>query len=253
MTEKPKLHPSLRALAALLILGSLGMIFAPWVGTGLSFSGLLRGLFLSAESVGLAQLCRGEGNLAILIAAGLLLICACLGLVCALRGIASGGIPVFLASLFALCVVSRSLRWDREQLGPGAWLCLGLAAGAMLLLPAPSLIRAAAARRQARRAKKGEPAPSCPACGEPLPDKVRFCPNCGNPCGAEVLAVPPCSACGAQLRPGMAFCPACGAPTLRPEPPADGPARFCPECGTELREGAFFCPECGTPVRPAEP
>lgn len=50
---------------------------------------------------------------------------------------------------------------------------------------------------------------SCPQCNEPLPKKVKFCPNCG----AKVLQEDKCSKCGAKLQPGAKFCTECGQKT----------------------------------------
>lgn len=53
------------------------------------------------------------------------------------------------------------------------------------------------------------------SCGAPLPFRAHFCPNCGRPAGAVVVA---CSTCGHALPADAAFCPQCGtsAATARP-------------------------------------
>lgn len=55
------------------------------------------------------------------------------------------------------------------------------------------------------------PAPAAPAGG-------KFCPNCGNPVGAN-----------------MRFCSNCGTPL----------ARSCPNCGGAVEQNDKFCPNCG--------
>jgi hypothetical protein len=46
----------------------------------------------------------------------------------------------------------------------------------------------------------------CPACGAPLPDNVKFCPECG----AKIVSKSLCRACNAELKPGAKFCAECG-------------------------------------------
>lgn len=47
-----------------------------------------------------------------------------------------------------------------------------------------------------------------------------------------------CTACGQPIPQGSKFCPECGAQQTG--------ARFCGECGAKLEAGVKFCPECGT-------
>jgi len=46
----------------------------------------------------------------------------------------------------------------------------------------------------------------CPACGAPLPAKVKFCPECG----AKIETKSLCRECKAELQPGAKFCAECG-------------------------------------------
>jgi hypothetical protein len=48
---------------------------------------------------------------------------------------------------------------------------------------------------------------SCPACGKPMKDHSKFCPECG----ADVQANQHCTQCGAKLATGARFCGGCGA------------------------------------------
>jgi len=50
---------------------------------------------------------------------------------------------------------------------------------------------------------------TCPACNEPLPRKMKFCPNCG----AKIAQDDKCAKCGAKLEPGAKFCSECGQKT----------------------------------------
>lgn len=50
---------------------------------------------------------------------------------------------------------------------------------------------------------------TCPSCGVALPEKVKFCPECG----AKIMQVVFCKECGAKLEPGTKFCPECGTKT----------------------------------------
>ena len=50
---------------------------------------------------------------------------------------------------------------------------------------------------------------TCPSCGVALPEKVKFCPECG----AKILQVVFCKECGTKLENGTKFCPECGTKT----------------------------------------
>ncbi len=47
---------------------------------------------------------------------------------------------------------------------------------------------------------------TCPQCEAPLPQNVKFCPECG----AKISAESKCKKCGAKLMPNAKFCPECG-------------------------------------------
>lgn len=49
----------------------------------------------------------------------------------------------------------------------------------------------------------------CPACGDPVPERVAECPSCGLVLAFEV---PACTGCGEPLPSGAKACPACGRP-----------------------------------------
>lgn len=93
----------------------------------------------------------------------------------------------------------------------------------------------------------------CHACGHPLPQDAKFCPNCGDRYDA-------CPGCGADHAPDAAACDRCGRELPKPcadcGEPIDPAAKFCPSCGRstgaacagcghELKAGQRFCPECG--------
>jgi len=50
---------------------------------------------------------------------------------------------------------------------------------------------------------------TCPECGTPLVEKVKFCPECG----VKIQQVIFCKECGAQLEAGTKFCSECGTKT----------------------------------------
>lgn len=71
-------------------------------------------------------------------------------------------------------------------------------------------------------------------CGADLPEKAKFCLECGERVPEETNTVI-CPECGNRV-PKAKFCPECG-------------HRFsnnCPNCGNPLADGAKFCMECGT-------
>jgi len=47
---------------------------------------------------------------------------------------------------------------------------------------------------------------TCPTCNAPLPEKVKFCPECGG----KIESAKHCTECGAKLNPGIKFCSECG-------------------------------------------
>ena len=59
--------------------------------------------------------------------------------------------------------------------------------------------------RKARAVKEGT---VCPACGEEVEPKMKFCPNCGQKLGAPAKVF--CPECGAEVQPGAVFCGECG-------------------------------------------
>jgi class 3 adenylate cyclase/tetratricopeptide (TPR) repeat protein len=87
----------------------------------------------------------------------------------------------------------------------------------------------------------------CPACREQVPDRNRFCENCGTPLAAA------CPACGSGLTPGKRFCGNCGAaidsaadavPRSGPAQPGSRSVGLSP--GTELRQvSVLFCDVVG--------
>ena len=95
---------------------------------------------------------------------------------------------------------------------------------------------------------------TCSSCGHEFSNKVKFCPECGNP-------YHPCAFCGADLPEDSLKCNICGKPVPKPCPGCGAlitgeNIKFCPECGESLIkkctncgnriEGSpKFCPECG--------
>lgn len=78
----------------------------------------------------------------------------------------------------------------------------------------------------------GEEVVTCPSCGAHIPQRAKFCPECGKPAPAEGQAI--CPNCHEVTAKGK-FCAHCGHRL----------STVCPKCGTELPPGAKFCPECG--------
>jgi len=76
---------------------------------------------------------------------------------------------------------------------------------------------------------------SCPACGQPVPLKSKFCLHCGHPLPATAF----CSSCGASLPEAAKFCPSCGAAAAVPSP------RNCAKCGTANSSSSTYCSRCG--------
>ena len=61
-----------------------------------------------------------------------------------------------------------------------------------------------------------------------------------EPAQPEAPAQAQCAGCGAPLPEGVKFCPNCGTPAAQP--------KTCPVCGAAPLEGAKFCANCGTPL-----
>lgn len=72
----------------------------------------------------------------------------------------------------------------------------------------------------------------CAKCGAVIPEKAKFCPECGEKALDENMVI--CPKCGAETAKGR-FCQHCGQRL----------SSACPKCGAELTAGAKFCPECG--------
>ena len=74
---------------------------------------------------------------------------------------------------------------------------------------------------------------ACAGCGSMVPEKSKFCPECGQKVVPEDAVL--CPGCGQTVKKSK-FCPECGAPLVKK----------CKSCNCELASGAKFCPECGT-------
>jgi membrane protease subunit (stomatin/prohibitin family) len=72
----------------------------------------------------------------------------------------------------------------------------------------------------------------CPKCGAKVPDKHKFCQNCGGPISGQKTVK--CDKCGTVMSSNAKFCPNCG-----------DPYNPCPNCGEDLPEGTLKCPSCG--------
>lgn len=101
-----------------------------------------------------------------------------------------------------------------------------------------------------------EPTKTCPSCNANIPQRVRFCPDCGadttaaKPKGATVKCT-----CGADLPAGTKFCSSCGAKvTACPVCGANMGnnttctcgAKKCSKCGEVVPAGTKFCSNCGS-------
>lgn len=75
----------------------------------------------------------------------------------------------------------------------------------------------------------------CSSCGADIPEKAKFCPECGNKQGLT------CPKCGASVKKSAKFCPECGEALVKKE-------KTC-ECGAKLEKNSKFCPECGKGVK----
>jgi RNA polymerase subunit RPABC4/transcription elongation factor Spt4 len=96
---------------------------------------------------------------------------------------------------------------------------------------------------------------SCPQCAVQLPEKSRFCPECGAKLDAQeaTAAKPPqpaviakCTKCGTALEPGSKFCLSCGTKAGASDKPSMQAAPvFCANCGAKAAPGEKFCASCG--------
>lgn len=87
--------------------------------------------------------------------------------------------------------------------------------------------------------------PSCPLCGEELPQTSTRCPNCGAHV-ADMESVQLCPKCNSSVRSSDLICHSCGA-RLKEAPTAPSPAGDvieCPSCGAENRIGDKECEIC---------
>jgi membrane protease subunit (stomatin/prohibitin family) len=76
----------------------------------------------------------------------------------------------------------------------------------------------------------------CPDCGNPVGQKVKFCPSCGH----QIVVISQCPQCGKNLPPAARFCPRCGQDAAnKPE------AKKCSHCGTENLPTSVYCNQCG--------
>ena len=99
---------------------------------------------------------------------------------------------------------------------------------------------------------------TCPACGHPNAQGMRFCSECGAKMEIPAPQPPPpagvtCPACGKINAQGMRFCSECGVrvdeipapPQPEPEPEPEPEQGACPACGKVNAPGMRFCSECG--------
>ncbi|MCR5150990.1 MAG: SPFH domain-containing protein [Clostridiales bacterium] len=90
-----------------------------------------------------------------------------------------------------------------------------------------------------KQAESNAPAQTvkCTKCGATLPEKAKFCLECGekviNLTENEII----CPSCKAKTPKGK-FCMECGSPLVNK----------CPNCGAEVPAGGKFCLECGTKI-----
>jgi RNA polymerase subunit RPABC4/transcription elongation factor Spt4 len=70
--------------------------------------------------------------------------------------------------------------------------------------------------------KKKKERPTCPKCGNFVPEKARHCPHCGN-------KMPTCANCGRPLIAGAAFCQYCGTKSQGETPPGRPTSGGTPE------------------------
>lgn len=76
----------------------------------------------------------------------------------------------------------------------------------------------------------------CVKCGERIPAKSKFCPECGATQGMT------CSKCGEQISNKNKFCPNCG------EKVESNQGKKCSKCGKAVPAKSKFCPNCGEKV-----
>ena len=224
-----KTNPIFRILAIVLILASLGMVFLKWMYTVYSYYDMSDLVVQQIDYLGFGDALELEGNLIFFIATIVLLLTGILAIILAAGGVRGGGVPYFLATIFAFVVILYAMDWHIDYMGVGAWLCVAFALVAMILLFIPDNT----ARPATAGAYGGGYAPvpprvstwTCPKCGTILADRERFCPNCGNS----------------------------RAVTLAPNPGPAPAVQRCASCGATLEKGASFCPNCGSPVGGARP
>lgn len=114
------------------------------------------------------------------------------------------------------------------------------------------------ARTMASTVTDSEPTKNCPDCGATIPERMRFCPECG--CNTTKPKTPAfkCATCGSEISKGTLFCPDCGAKINlckicganmggHTTCPSCGAGK-CPNCGAMVQKGKKFCGDCGTSV-----
>lgn len=86
----------------------------------------------------------------------------------------------------------------------------------------------------ARKGKK-QAMIDCSKCGASIPEKSKFCPECGASLGLT------CPKCGEAIAKGAKFCHNCGEKLV-------ASVKTCKKCGKVLANNAKFCPDCGEKV-----
>lgn len=195
-----KAHPISRALAFVLILASLGMLFLPWVTVSYrgeseseSYYEFIEEAVESIEEYGFDEFMESKGATLFLIATILLLVTAILSIILAACGLRGGGIPFFVGTLpclaFAIYFVTdmnKKYGMNLLHIGYGAILCVAFALAAMILLFIPDNSGGYGGVRVGyggygggAPARPVSAACTCPNCGSPLRRGESFCPNCG--------------------------------------------------------------------------
>ena len=183
-----KTHPAARALAGLLILGSLGTVFLEWIGIrfiSMQFS------FYDVFSNSLDNSFGSDTEETLIVAMGAVLaLTGLIGLVCAFSGSKGGVFPYLVASALYLGLAVYLVEGANREaygigvaaIGVGAWLCPALAAAALLCMFIPE---SAPAFYPPYREIGGDGTFStggsfCSNCGEPLQRGSAFCSSCGT-------------------------------------------------------------------------